>query len=351
MSRDSSGESLEAVLASIRRSLAEQATNVLDEEAVVPDEVAAPADMPGDHDAPPLSESLSQRLAASPDASQDAPSILNGTASRGAEARPAPGGIAIASAPPATGAEPAPPASAAPAVVAPAAATPNLAASHTPAPEPAREDPLWFLGHEPDQRGGAHASGGAARQRAIPDGVGGMAPTSEPKPARAAEPKPSRMGALRGPLPPFFGSSAEVVKVEIAPDPPAFSGAGAMPPAAPEPTPAAPPRPIGSAVSPGGDALRSGDLGGGGLEGPQGWPGAGDSALNGKASAIFGPPGAEGRTAGSEASPQMQALEVMVAELLRPMLRRWLDENMPRLVSAALKAEAELMSKRDPKKS
>ena len=40
----------------------------------------------------------------------------------------------------------------------------------------------------------------------------------------------------------------------------------------------------------------------------------------------------------------------MVAELLRPMLRRWLDENMPRLVSAALKAEAELISKRDPKK-
>jgi cell pole-organizing protein PopZ len=46
----------------------------------------------------------------------------------------------------------------------------------------------------------------------------------------------------------------------------------------------------------------------------------------------------------------MPAFETMVAELLRPMLRRWLDENMPRLVSAALKAEAEVMSRRDPKK-
>jgi cell pole-organizing protein PopZ len=39
-----------------------------------------------------------------------------------------------------------------------------------------------------------------------------------------------------------------------------------------------------------------------------------------------------------------------VAELLRPMLRQWIDENMPRLVSAALKAEAEAQSRRDPRK-
>jgi cell pole-organizing protein PopZ len=48
--------------------------------------------------------------------------------------------------------------------------------------------------------------------------------------------------------------------------------------------------------------------------------------------------------------PQSHALEVMVAELLRPMLRRWLDENMPRLVSAALKAELALMAERESKK-
>jgi cell pole-organizing protein PopZ len=32
------------------------------------------------------------------------------------------------------------------------------------------------------------------------------------------------------------------------------------------------------------------------------------------------------------------------------MLRRWLDENMPRLVSAALRAEAALLSERDSSK-
>ena len=58
---------------------------------------------------------------------------------------------------------------------------------------------------------------------------------------------------------------------------------------------------------------------------------------------------AEGRAGGRD-EPQIQALEAMVAELLRPMLRRWLDENMPRLVSAALKEEAERMSERDAKK-
>jgi cell pole-organizing protein PopZ len=47
---------------------------------------------------------------------------------------------------------------------------------------------------------------------------------------------------------------------------------------------------------------------------------------------------------------QLHGLEAMVAELLRPMLRRWLDENMPRLVSAALKAEADNLSRRDPHK-
>jgi cell pole-organizing protein PopZ len=37
---------------------------------------------------------------------------------------------------------------------------------------------------------------------------------------------------------------------------------------------------------------------------------------------------------------QNAALEAAVLELLRPMLRQWLDQNMPRLVAEALKAEA-----------
>jgi hypothetical protein len=46
----------------------------------------------------------------------------------------------------------------------------------------------------------------------------------------------------------------------------------------------------------------------------------------------------------------VHALEAMVAELLRPMLQRWLEENMPRLVSAALRDEAVRMAARDSKK-
>ena len=70
---------------------------------------------------------------------------------------------------------------------------------------------------------------------------------------------------------------------------------------------------------------------------------------NGKASSLFGA-AADGRTAAADGPTQNQALEAMVAELLRPMLRRWLDENMPRLVSAALKAEAALLSEHDSNK-
>jgi cell pole-organizing protein PopZ len=74
---------------------------------------------------------------------------------------------------------------------------------------------------------------------------------------------------------------------------------------------------------------------------------ASESAPVGRANAPLAQPAADGPAAPAGGQTQLQGLEGMVAELLRPMLRRWLDENMPRLVSAALKAEAELMSKRD----
>jgi cell pole-organizing protein PopZ len=35
-----------------------------------------------------------------------------------------------------------------------------------------------------------------------------------------------------------------------------------------------------------------------------------------------------------------RALEAVVLELLKPMLRQWLDENMPRLVAQAISDEA-----------
>jgi cell pole-organizing protein PopZ len=209
---------------------------------------------------------------------------------------------------------------AAPAEVAPTAEVPVAAAAAEPAPGP--KDPLWFLSQPP------------------------ASPTPEPKPVHPPEqPKPARLGAVRGPLPPFFGSSAEeVMKVEMVPDRAVRSRTDAMPPppAAPplsahlDPPPLPPSAPAGlHAVN--GDAVR-----------------VADSA---RTSAIFDSPAADSAAGGGgEAQPpQIQVLEAMVADLLRPMLRRWLDENMPRLVSAALKAEAELMSRRgsgrDPKKS
>jgi uncharacterized protein len=44
-------------------------------------------------------------------------------------------------------------------------------------------------------------------------------------------------------------------------------------------------------------------------------------------------------TAGSEAAPAVRTLEDTVSELLRPLLREWLDANMPRIVEKALRVE------------
>jgi cell pole-organizing protein PopZ len=45
--------------------------------------------------------------------------------------------------------------------------------------------------------------------------------------------------------------------------------------------------------------------------------------------------------AGTSPLQGSQALEVMVLDLLKPMLREWLDQNMPRMVAEALKAESD----------
>ena len=47
----------------------------------------------------------------------------------------------------------------------------------------------------------------------------------------------------------------------------------------------------------------------------------------------------------------MRTLEDAVVELLRPMLRQWLDDNMPRIVEKALKVEmADSLKRALPKK-
>jgi hypothetical protein len=344
MSRDSSGESLEAILASIRRSLAEQTTSVLQEEAVVPAELLPPADGIADLDTPPIPASLSQRLALAPDARQGAPLGLGEEAAPIAEDPPTAAAAAVV--PQARGLSPTLVATAAAAPVAapgpedgsdpgvvPAPngdAAPAAAPGQSAEPATGQKDPLWFLSQEPGPQA-ARPTGTALPQNA---------PLNGARAAPASEPRPSRLGAVRGPLPPFFGSSAEVVK-ETAPEPPALSGREAQPPTPssyPAPPPPLPAQPLDGVRTVIGEAR--------GLDAA---PRPADSAGTARASSIFGPPPAYAGTggAGEAPPPQIQALEAMVAELLRPMLRRWLDENMPRLVSAALKAEAELMSRRD----
>lgn len=45
------------------------------------------------------------------------------------------------------------------------------------------------------------------------------------------------------------------------------------------------------------------------------------------------------RPLGPTAEATVRSVEDLVAELLRPMLRQWLDENMPRIVEKALRIE------------
>ena len=52
-------------------------------------------------------------------------------------------------------------------------------------------------------------------------------------------------------------------------------------------------------------------------------------------------------TAPAGMAPGTRALDAMVVEMLQPMLRQWLDQNMPRLVAAALKEQAERLNTAD----
>jgi hypothetical protein len=380
MSKDSSGESLEAILASIRRSLAEQATTVLEEEGGASAEPLPSGAPPADLDAPPIPGSISLQLAATLDAVRSTSTDVSG--GPGAEAGPVPdpGPAAIdvapaatpartpvltlvtSSPPPATAPDPAAAATAAtptgtsavspaavgqapssaPAVVpraelapAPDAAAADPARKVSGEPAPGQADPLWFLGQGSEPAGGAAVGSGPAAGAPLP-----LAP--QPKPVGAPEPRSPPLGAGRGPLPPFFGSSAAgVVKVEMVPDRSVRSSAAPSPPYAAPPELSVAAHQLDGMHTANGEPLR-------GLHVPPRTP---DSAGGMRAaSSIFGPPPADGRAGpvGDAHPPQIQALEAMVAELLRPMLRRWLDENMPRLVSAAL--QAELMARRDPKK-
>jgi cell pole-organizing protein PopZ len=323
---DPTSESLESILASIRKSLAEQSTDILNEDAAAAAE--APYElqpsMPGEDDMPRLFGGAGASAPAAGAALRD------GLSGRVLEDFPPPS--------PPDAAPPYPAAPVRPVDDPPPPAPAALGAAPTPAQAP--KDALWFLGR----------NDAAADRKAVQP----PAPRAPMQPA--AEAKPIRTEIVRGPLPPFFGSSAEAAKVEVAPIPEVPPAASVMPPVPPPPVP-----PPAAARGPADDPLVSpapGTATGPATHSLAGMrAGAGavsrEGAPNGKAASFLGHPATDGRVAATDSSPQfqgLQGLEAMVAELLRPMLRRWLDENMPRLVSAALKAEAELMARRDPKK-
>ena len=220
----------------------------------------------------------------------------------------------------------------------------------------APQDPLWFLTRP-----------GATDRK---DGISVPAPggivSAQPPPSVAqppvATPKSALKEIVRGPLPPFFGSSPEAAKVEVAPAPP-MSPPPMPEPSAPAPLPGGaviPPPPAAIVRSSEGNPARGGaydstprapnrPVGSGAPAGSAG-AAVGEGASVAKVNASPVPPAADSGGAAAAGATQLHGLDAMVAELLRPMLRRWLDENMPRLVSAALKAEADNLSRRDPQK-
>jgi cell pole-organizing protein PopZ len=273
---ESGGGSLEDILASIRKGLAEQSTDVLSEEAPAHEAEQKPATA--------RRSGLVGRLA-------------NATAGIAPRVEPAPqddlSDMLVATEPakvsvsqPAAKPEMAAPKSEAAGPL-PAAAAPEPA----PAPEP-QSDPLWFLTRSVE--------------------------ASEPK--EAEEPALTPPGEVRASMPPFFGASPETIRVDT-------------PPVVDTPPPARP------------------------LFGTASGPAVADPAIQREVSLVAaaaetaarpGPAPAANGTGEPRSAPAAaatlqgsQALEAMVLELLKPMLREWLDQNMPRMVGEALKAEAD----------
>jgi cell pole-organizing protein PopZ len=336
---DTTGESLEAILAAIRKSLAEQSTGVLEETAPTSaDDVPGAAELREQRFSawlPDVAELAEEAVQPEPvPAAPAAPDEL-------AEETPPPPPASVVAATAAASApamDPVPTAAAAPAPkteTAEMAEAPVKAATAQTA-DKTDKDPLWFLSQPVV----------VEKKEAAPAPVPAAAP--RPAPASAGPPaagaKPALKEIVRGPLPPFFGSSAEAAKVEVAPGPamPAPPmGAALVPPVVTQPVP--------MARAPAGEPARPGVAQESAPRPPAAGSGAASEGASGaNAGSLFAQPAGDGPAAPAGGQTQIQGLEGMVTELLRPMLRRWLDENMPRLVSAALKAEAELMSKRDP---
>lgn len=275
---DKAGGSLEDILSSIRKSLAEQSTDALDEGA---GDLSAAGNKP-------RREGLVGRLA-------NATAGL--TPPQEAEQRDDDlSDVLVAEGPPPRASVPTvsqPPVDPASAVTAPV--TPAAEPAPASAP-PSDKDPLWFLTRSTEPNVAAGSAG-------------------------AGEPVLTPPEVVRATMPPFFGAAAESAGVEMAPAASAASSGRPMfaRSASGRVTDPALDREVSLIAEAAETAAKP----------------PGSSASNGAA----GGRGDAQAPAGSLQAPH--ALEAMVLELLKPMLRQWLDQNMPRMVAEALKAEAD----------
>lgn len=331
-SESTGAKSLEEILASIRKSLAD--------EAAPQPKAAQPQPKPAVADAPPTKPAstpakgggmLSAKLAGAPNGAGRGPSLDPDLSELLAG-------------------EPKKPAPAAPAETSkPAAATAGDADG---------KDPLWFLSRLSAAAAGPAGTGSAARAR---DAAKAPIP-KEPTPVE--EIKLSRPETLRASLPPLFDAALEPAPFtpkSSAPDTAASPSARTeprLPPLGPDPSPArmdAPakkdadkpepfsPMPFGKAPAAASDPLVAALAGNAtslpeAAEKPATKEPPADMRLAGLEPSSPPPAPEPEPPAAVNALPTL-ALEQMVAELLEPVIRQWLQSNLPRLIEKAVREE------------
>ncbi len=220
--------------------------------------------------------------------------------------------------------------------------------AETPAKSAESRDPLWFL---------------AGRSAAAPQSDAAEVPAARERPAEAKpaaapveEVKLTRPEALRRSFPPLFGPGADAAPAADAPAD-RFGSAERPAEVAAKPAPAPIPEPAPAAVSPLLDA-RPPFFGEARSEPPpelivpaEEVPA--DAKAEAEAEAVETKPAsaeadapagdAVAAEAGSvpetAALPQSPSLEQMIGQLLEPLLQKWVNDNLPRLVEAAIREE------------
>jgi cell pole-organizing protein PopZ len=184
-----------------------------------------------------------------------------------------------------------------------------------------------------------------------PRGADVPAANANKKPAQGAplpEVAKTQDTAAKAPTPaPTAATSAPKADIPK-PGTPASASTAAGPAAAPlkppgstapvtAPNPVRPAEPARPMAAPGGAPLRAALGNGLGAPAKSAPVTARAAALNGAASTAASPPAAA--SAATVPTAQTQALEQIIEQLLEPLLRRWMEAHLPRLVDAAIRAE------------